>query len=184
MAKDDQTAVSKSSSQYDPATPQKGWGTIWDLRDEIEGLFEDFFPGAAAGPQRHRRRRLGWGRHNGESAAAMSIPNIDVIDKKDELKLSAELPGMDEKDIDVQVSDGMLTLSGEKKHETEEGDKDGDYYMSERSFGSFKRTVRLPDGIDQDKIDAHFKNGLLTVHLPKKPDAQPTTRQIEVKAQK
>ena len=90
----------------------------------------------------------------------MSIPNIDVIDKKDELKLSAELPGMDEKDIDVQVSDGMLTLSGEKKHETEEGDKDGDYYMSERSFGSFKRTVRLPDGIDQDKIDAHFKNGL------------------------
>lgn len=183
MAKDDQTAVAKSASQNEPALPQRGSGLFWDLRDEIDSLFEDFFPATAFGPRR-RRRRMGWGRQHGERAVGMNIPSIDVVDNKDAIKLSAELPGMDEQDIDVQVSDGMLTLSGEKKQETEEGDKEGDYYMSERSFGSFKRAVRLPDGIDQDKIEAHFKNGVLTVHLPRKPEAQVPTRRIEVKSQK
>ena len=181
MAKDDQTAVAKSASRNEPALPQRGLGLFSDLRDEMDNLFEDFFPGTGVGPRR-RRRRMGWWRHGGEHAGAVSIPNIDVVDKQDEIKLSAELPGMDEQDIEVQVTDGVLTLSGEKKEETEEGDKDGDYYMSERSFGSFRRTVRLPDGIDQDKIDAHFKNGVLTVHLPKTPEAQVPTRRIEVKA--
>ncbi len=163
--------------------PQRGSGLFWDLRDEIDGLFEDFFPGAAVGPRR-QRRRLGWGRQSDDRVAGINIPTINVIDKQDEIKLCAELHGMDDAGIDVQVTDGMLTLSGEKNEEIDEGSKDSDYYMSERSFGSFKRTARLPDGIDQDNIEAHFKNGALTAHLPKKPEAQAQTRRIEVKAQK
>ena len=183
MDKDKKTAVTKPASPDEPALPQRGSGLFWDLRDEIDSLFEDFFPGTAFGPRR-QRRRMGRGRPGGERAGAINIPTMDVIDKPDEIKLTAELPGMAESDIDIQVTDGMLTLSGEKKHETEEGDKDGDYYMSERSFGSFRRSVRLPEGIDQDRIEAHFKNGLLTVQLPKKPEAQAQTRRIEVKSQK
>lgn len=182
MAKDEPTAVAKSESRQELAQPQRGWGPFWDLRNEIDDLFEDFFP-AVVGP-RQWRRRFGWGRRGGEGASEISIPSIDVIDKKKEIRLTAELPGMDEADINVEVTDGMLSISGEKKQETEEGDKDGDYYLSERSYGSFNRTVSLPEGIDKDKIKANFKKGVLTVHLPKKPEAQVPTRRIEVKAQK
>ena len=183
MAKNEQTAVTKSETQQEPASTERGWGPFWSLRNEIDDLFDDFFPGTAIGPRRRSRMR-GWPRWGGTQSDGMSLPSIDVIDKHDEIKLCAELPGMNEADIDVQVTDGVLTLSGEKKEETEEGDKEGDYYMSERSFGSFKRAVRLPEGIDQDKIEAHFENGVLTVRLPKSPEAQAQTRRIEVKSAK
>ena len=175
MAKDEQTSVQKSEPWQAPAIPHKGWGPFWDLRNEIDDLFEDFFPAS--------RRFWGWGRRGNNHGHEMSIPNIDMIDKKDELCLTAELPGMAESDIDVQVSDGMLTVSGEKKQETEEGDKEGDYYMSERNYGAFRRSVRLPEAINQDKIKAGFKNGVLTVHLPKDANAKSSTRHIAVKAQ-
>jgi len=184
MPPEDQTSVTKTASRNETALPQSGSRLFWDLRDEINGLFEDFFPDAAIG---RGRRRLGWGRQNSERATGLnfpSIPSIDVIDKQDEIKLTADLPGMTEADVEVEVTNGLLTLSGEKKEETEEGDQDGDYYLSERSFGSFKRTVRLPDGIDQDKIEAYFKNGVLTVRLPRKPEAQMAARRIEVKEKK
>ena len=107
-----------------------------------------------------------------------------MIDKEDEVKLVAELPGLNESDIDVQVTDSTLTLSGEKKEESQEGDKDGDYYVCERRFGSFRRSIRLPEGIDQDEIEARFRNGVLTVRLPKKPEARQPSRKIDVKAEK
>jgi len=84
----------------------------------------------------------------------------------------------------VQVTDRTLTPSGEKIEETEKGDKKGDYCLCERRFESFRRSVRLPEGIDQDKIDARFRNGVLTVHLPKKPEAQHPSRKIEIKPEK
>ena len=109
------------------------------------------------------------------------MPTLDVIDKENEVKLVADLPGLTEEDIDVQVTDSTLTISGEKKEEIEEDDKEGERYVSERRFGSFVRRIPLPDGIDLDGIDASFKNGVLTVHLPKTPEAQNPARKIKVR---
>jgi len=86
---------------------------------------------------------------------------------------------MEEKDIDVKYVDGVLTIKGEKKEEKEEKRKD--YYLSERRFGSFQRSFQVPNGIDADKIDASFKNGVLTVALPKSAEAQKREKKIEIK---
>ncbi len=156
---------------------ERGWTPFWSLRNEIDGLFDDFF-------------RTGWsGWSPGLSRATApalhspaAVPSLDVIDKENEVKLVADLPGLTEQDIDVQVTDSTLTISGKKLEEIEDGDQEGERYVSERRFGSFARRISLPDGIDQDQIDASFKNGVLTVRLPKKPEAQHPARKIEVKA--
>ena len=95
-------------------------------------------------------------------------------------EITADLPGMDDKNIEVKAVDGVLTIKGEKQEEKEEKKKD--YYLQERSFGSFQRSFGLPDGVDQDKIEASFKKGVLIVTLPKRPEAQKPTKKIEVKA--
>jgi HSP20 family molecular chaperone IbpA len=86
--------------------------------------------------------------------------------------------GMDESNIDVKFSDGTLTIKGEKKDEREEKQKD--YHLSERRYGSFQRSFGVPDGVDADKIEAHFKNGVLTVTLPKRPEAQKSEKKIAI----
>ena len=87
---------------------------------------------------------------------------------------------MDEKNIEVKVANGNLTIKGEKQEEKEEKKKD--YYLQERKFGSFERSFSIPEGVDTDKIEAAFKNGVLNVTLPKKPEAQKPAKNIEVKA--
>jgi len=89
------------------------------------------------------------------------------------------LPGIDEKDIEVKVANGILSIKGEKQEEKEEKKKD--YYLRERNFGSFERSFQVPDGVDTDKIEASFKKGVLTVTLPKKPEAQIAAKKIDVK---
>ncbi|WP_372923133.1 Hsp20/alpha crystallin family protein [Roseovarius sp.] len=101
---------------------------------------------------------------------------------RNEVKLISDLPGLTGHDIDVQVTDSPLTISGKKKEETEDGDEEDERSAFERHFGSFMRRIFLPEGIDQDKIDASFINGVLMVPLPKKPEAQHRARKIEVKA--
>jgi HSP20 family protein len=90
---------------------------------------------------------------------------------------------MDESNINVKFSDGVLTIKGEKKEEKEEKkeEKKKDYYMSERRFGSFQRAFEVPDGVDAQKIDATFRNGVLTVTLPKSPEAHKKEKSIPVK---
>jgi HSP20 family protein len=92
------------------------------------------------------------------------------------VKITAELPGMEEKDIEVNVSDDVLTIKGEKK----EGKKK-DHYVSERHYGSFQRSFHIPDGVDANKIEASFQNGLLTVTLPKTAEPPKQAKKIEVK---
>jgi HSP20 family protein len=82
-------------------------------------------------------------------------------------EITAEVPGMDEKNVEVKVANGVLTIKGEKQDEKEKTRKD--YYMRERSFGSFQRSFQVPDGVDADKIEANFKRGVLTVMPPKEP---------------
>jgi HSP20 family protein len=105
-------------------------------------------------------------------------PAVDMIDCKDEIVLRADLPGLEDKDIEVTVQDGALTIRGERKEEKEE--KKEDYYYSERCYGAFTRTLMLPTGVEPDKVRATFSKGVLEVHLPKAKEAK--GRKVEVKA--
>jgi HSP20 family protein len=120
------------------------------------------------------------------SGPAWAAPAVDFAEADKGYEVTAELPGMDEKDIEVKFADGVLTIRGEKQDEKEEKKKDEkeekkkDYYLHERSYGSFHRALQLPNGIDQDKIEAIFKNGVLKVNLPKSAEAQKAEKKIAV----
>lgn len=107
-------------------------------------------------------------------------PKIDVSEDESGINIAAELPGIDEKDVKVSYQDGSLLIKGEKVHEDKKEDKN--YYHMERSYGSFQRSIRVPEEVDVDKISASFKNGLLKIKLPKLPEAKSKVKQIEVKS--
>src|SRR5262245_572877 len=129
-----------------------------DLAREMEDVFGRFFPGGS-------EERTSW------------MPAVDMVDEKDEIVVKADLPGLDQKDIEVTVHDGTLTIRGERKAEKEE--KKDDYYYAERSYGSFLRSLPLPAGVEADQVKATFKNGVLQVHLPKVKGAKGKTVEIK-----
>mgnify|MGYP000879946629 CR=1 FL=1 len=107
------------------------------------------------------------------------LPKLDISETETEYKVTAELPGMEEKDIQIRLEKDTLVLSGEKKTETEEKEKT--YHRVERSYGSFERVIPFDTQLDEDKVSAVFKNGVLTITLPKAGDAIRKSRQIEIK---
>jgi len=137
------------------------------LRREMDSLFNNFFRGFDLEPF--------------ESRMGAFSPKVDVTENEKEIKISAELPGMDEKDIDVSLQNDMLTIKGEKKEEKE--DKGKDYYRMERSYGSFSRTIPLPVEVETDKVEAKFKKGVLGITLPKTAKAVAETKKISVKVE-
>ena len=137
------------------------------FRQEMDKLFDNFFRGFEMEPF---MGRLG----------AFS-PSVDVKESDKEIRVSAELPGMDDKDIEVSLNRDSLTIKGEKKEEKE--DKGKDYYRMERSYGSFSRTIPLPAGVDMDKVKADFRKGVLMVTVPKTAQAIKETKKITVKAE-
>ena len=108
------------------------------------------------------------------------IPRIDIKDNEDKVQISAELPAMDEDDIDVTISDNRLTIQGEKKEEQEE--KDNGYFYKESVCGAFHRVIDLPSEVDEDKATAAFKKGVLKIELPKSAESKTKTKRIQVKA--
>lgn len=130
------------------------------LQQEIDRLFDGF------------ARNL-----SGRVAGAL-MPSMDLSETDKEIEITAELPGLEEKDVQLNVSDNILTIRGEKKNEREEKDKD--YHLLERNYGSFTRTVELPAGVDPDSIKAVIAKGVLKVTVPKPAPSQ--TRKIEVKS--
>ncbi|MCC2617554.1 Hsp20/alpha crystallin family protein [Aestuariibacter halophilus] len=106
-------------------------------------------------------------------------PNVDITENKEAFILTAELPGLDKNDIKLDLSDGVLSLSGEKKFEQDES-KDDSVHVMERRYGSFQRSFRLPNSVDQDAIKASFKNGVLSVYMPKSPQAKAQQRKIDI----
>ncbi len=104
----------------------------------------------------------------------------DIAESDSEYEISVELPGIDEKDIELDVSDGILLMSAEKREEREEKKKN--YHLSERSYGNVRRSFRVPEGVDIDKIKANFSKGVLRVTLPKTKEAKARQRRIQVKA--
>lgn len=151
---------------------------VWQsFRGEMDRLF-DRFAGTAGLPSLRRMFDLEPSWPFGGSFG-VSVPAVDVTEEENAYKIAAELPGMTEKDIDVSVSGDMLVLKGEKRQEREEKEKNR--YLSERSYGAFQRSFALPDGVDADKITAEFAKGVLTLTLPKTPEAQKQQKKIEVK---
>ena len=134
------------------------------LRREMDRLFDDFFRSPVLGS------RFG--------GAAMAWPSLEVSDTDNEVRITAELPGMSDKDVELTVQDGVLTLRGEKKSEQEDKDRG----WSERFYGRFERRIALPDGVDEEGCNATFRDGVLTVTLPKSADAQ-RSRRIPINAE-
>ena len=152
---------------------------VWSsFRNEFDRLFDRFSPDLiwSTFPRAFGDRPF----FSPRSPVSLPTPAMDVSEDADAYKLTAELPGMTEKEIEIALTDGTLTLTGQKQQETEENDKN--YHLSEREYGSFKRSLVLPDGIDLDKISADFAKGVLTITLPKKPEARAASRKVEVKA--
>ncbi len=155
-----------------PPTPD-----VWQsFRHEMDRVFDRF----SGGFNLPWRQMFKTGPSAGdEGFFAFSAPAVDVSEDDKAYRITAELPGLDEKNIDVLVSGDMLTLKGEKHHEKEEKDKNR--YMSERVYGSFQRSFTMPDGVDRDKIGADMSKGVLTIILPKTAEAQKPQQKIEVK---
>ena len=161
-----------------PAPTHEDWpfAPFMDLRKRMDQLFEDYMRGWPRFPS------LGRDLWEAEPFAGMRHGVLDVrfdiSESDDALEVTAELPGMEEKEIDVTLSDGVLTIKGEKKAETEEKKKD--YHLTERRYGSFSRSFRVPGTVDQDKIKATFEKGILHLSLPKYPESKAKKKKIAV----
>jgi HSP20 family protein len=179
IAMAESTNVPVNKGQQSSSTPSRyGSHPFESFRREMDRLFDDFgrgffsssFPRSFFNMAQSGRDEQGW----------MTAPHVDVAETEKGYEIAAEFPGMDQKNIDVKVANGVLTIKGEKHDEKQEKQKD--YYLRERSFGSFQRSFQVPDDVDLDKIECSFKNGLLNVTLPKSPQAQKATKKIEVKS--
>jgi HSP20 family protein len=172
------TKLPINSETNNGTLPTKGaeWQPFDVLRNQVDRLFHDFQAGFLQAPffrpfpdiESFWRRELGFN----------VTPAMDIIEKDGAFEVTAELPGIDAKDIDVQLSHGMLTIKGEKQEEKEEKTKGR--YISERRYGSFRRTLQVPGSVDPEKIEASYKSGVLTVTLPKSPEAQKKEKTIPV----
>ncbi len=143
--------------------PWRPFRELERMRREMDRIWDSFFE--------RRPARV-------EEAAAEWLPMLDVSETKNDYVVKAELPGIDPKDIDISLMDDVLTIKGEKKQEKEE--KEENYHVIERCYGSFSRSVRLPGQVQSDKINATFKNGVLKVTLPKTEEAKKKEIKIKV----
>ena len=138
------------------------------IQREMNRIFDDFFRGMELRP------------HPTGDRLNRFVPSLDIRENDKEVTIKAELPGMDEKDVEVLLTESTLTLKGEKKEEKE--DKGKDYYHMERTYGSFQRVIPLPEGIDMKKAEAKFKKGVLSINLPKTEATKVKGKKIEIKA--
>lgn len=154
---------------------------LFGLRRDIDRLFDDFFRGFPF--PSFGRGLFGFDPFERFGATfGVSAPVVDVTETDKQYEVIAELPGMDEKDIEVTLAEGRLTIKGEKKQEKEDKkeDKKKDYYLMERRFGSFNRSIRLPENVNEGRIQAAFKKGVLTITLPKKEVTKKEGKKIEI----
>lgn len=179
MAEAKSNVALKKEEQAPERKDAREWEPFETLRRQVDRMFDDFGRGFSL-----------WRPFGGSLFDARpswptdetwpKAPAVDLVEREKDYEISAELPGMDEKNIDVKLSNGVLTIKGEKKEEKEEKKKD--YYLSERRYGSFQRSFQLPEGIDEDKIQASFEKGVLTITLPKGVEAQKPEKKIAIDA--
>lgn len=146
------------------------WAPLGSLRQEVDRLFDDFDTSSWRLP--HQLRSL-----RGQLPV---WPAMDLVESDGGFRVTAELPGLAPENVEVKLSDGMITIRGEKSESREETEEE--CHFSERRYGSFRRSFSLPAGVDADKITSSFSNGVLTVTLPKSAEAKEKERKIEVTA--
>ena len=140
------------------------------LHSEVDRLFDDFM--SDFGPWRSRLTR---------PFDTEQMPSVDVSESDKEVEVKADLPGMDEKDIEVSLSNGVLTIKGERKAEKEDKDEKKSFHRIERSYGLYRRSISLPCEIDENKVKASFSKGVLTVTMPKTAEAKSKVKKIAIK---
>ncbi|MCF6370951.1 Hsp20/alpha crystallin family protein [Rhizobium halophilum] len=157
----------RNNGHSTPTAFNEGRDPFLSLHRDVNRLFDDVFRGFGAGLTLP----------NGGSSLGRAWPSVEISDQDKEIKVTAEVPGLDEKDIEVLLNDGVLTLRGEKRSETEDKERQ----FSERYYGRFERRVPLGYEVEEDKVDAQFKNGVLTVVLPKSEKAQSRMKRITIR---
>ncbi len=157
--------IEVSKSKREPATGPKDIFSA--MRDEMNRVLERFEGGKSF-----------WSTPVSRWVSGKIVPELDVRETDTAIIVEAELPGVDEKDISVTVANGYLTIKGEKHSKSEQSEES--YYVAERSFGSFERSLRLPDSVDESKIEASFDRGVLKVMAPKSAEAQKPERKIPI----
>jgi HSP20 family protein len=150
---------------YLPSFFGRGDDPFGSLFREVQKTFEDF------------SQRTPFARFSADTLS----PKIDIAESKDAIDVTAELPGVDEKDLDATLANGVLTIRGEKKTERDEQDKDKNWHVVERSYGSFSRAIPLPFDPDPAKVEAKFDKGVLHIHLPKPAEVAQEQQKIEIK---
>jgi HSP20 family protein len=165
----------KTEKKGMPMSAPAAWAPFETLRREIDRVFEGVGGAWPFGSGRSPLD-LGWPR-DGQWRVT---PAVDVAENDKDFELTAELPGMSEKDIELTLANGNLVIKGEKKDQREESK--ADYYLSERRFGAFVRAFELPPGVDPGKIEASFAKGVLKIKLPKSVEAQKAETKIPIKA--
>jgi HSP20 family protein len=155
-----------------PTVSRKGkaedYHPFYSLQREMNSLFDDFFRGFDITPRGFTAEGFG-----------TFSPSIDVKESEKDFMIRAELPGVDEKDVEVTVTNDTVTIKGEKKEEKE--DKGENYYYMERSYGSFNRVIPLTEEIESDKAEAGFKNGVLNIKIPKSQKAKAKGTKVPIK---
>lgn len=154
------------------------WRPLDTLRRQVDRLFEEFGRPPAHFPFGRSTFDIEplWKR----GMPGHSVPAVDITEKDAAFEMTVELPGMEEKDVQIKLANGNLVISGEKKEEKEESRKD--YHLSERHFGAFQRIFSLPENVDPDRIEASFHKGVLAISLPKRPEAAQPEKRIPVKS--
>ncbi len=137
--------------------------SLLNMHDDMDHLFQDFFGNV----------------HMPSWAQEQAFPAVDIIENDKDFKVKVELAGMQPEDVEISVTDGFLTIKGEKQEETEE--KDENYLRRETSYGSFQRTIALPETANCDEADAIFRNGVLSIEVPKKAEAVEKPKKLQIK---
>lgn len=136
--------------------------------EDVERLFEGFFPRSWLRPQREEWPLM---------SLEMRVPRVDVVDRDDDILVRAEIPGVEKKDLEISLTEDMLTIKGGTRQESKE--EKGDYYRSEISSGMFARTITLPSSVNADKAKSEFKDGVLKLSLPKVENAKRRTIKVD-----
>jgi len=161
--------IPRRDKQTTPVRQDELVDPLVSFRREVDRMFDDFFNGFTGGNLRTTSGGL-----------TAVTPVIDLAETEKDLRVTAEMPGLNEDDFDVTLTGDLLTIKGEKKSEHEE--KEGGDYYAERRYGAFSRSIRLPFEVKDEQVDARYERGVLTVRIPKPHDLQTAARKIEVKA--
>jgi HSP20 family protein len=171
------TLMPFSDNRATPMRPEVSF--FGPLQREIDRLFDDFARLTTLGAPGSQNQQGSQDQQGSQNLVQNLVPRLDVTEADKEIVITAEMPGLERKDVEISIDDDILTIRGEKKVEAQEGDKDKNYQVAERAYGVFLRMIQLPPGIDPSKIQAVMSKGVLKITLPK--PARSETRKIEVK---